>query len=76
MRFKEALSEMMGSKGVTKAELARLRKVTPQSVNTLFSDQKKVSVELAADIARVLGYRVALVPCDRQMPEGSFELEA
>lgn len=76
MKFTEALAQVMERRGTTKAELARLRKVTPQSVNSMFSGQKSLSVELASDVARVMGYRVALVPFDRKLPEGSFELEA
>lgn len=75
MKFVEALEAVMAAKGVKKAELARRRGVRPQSVNTLFSDQKRVSLELASQTARVLDYRVALVPCDRKLPEGSYELE-
>ena len=75
MRFVEALEAIMSEKGVKKAELARRRGVKPQSINTLFSDQKKVSLELAAQTARVIDYRVALVPFDKKLPEGSYELE-
>lgn len=76
MRFIEALEIIMSEKNVKKAELARRRGVRPQSINSLFSDQKKVSVELAAQTARVMDYRIALVPFDKKLPEGSFELEA
>ncbi|WP_165170671.1 helix-turn-helix transcriptional regulator [Adlercreutzia sp. ZJ242] len=75
MKFVEALSSIMQSKNVTKAELARRRGVKPQSVNTMFSTQKKVSVELAVEMARVLDYRIVLMPCDKKMPAGSFEIE-
>lgn len=75
MKFVEALTSIMQSKEVTKAELARRRGIKPQSVNTLFVDQKKVSLELASETARVLDYRVVLMPCGKKLPAGSFEIE-
>ena len=75
MKFVDALTVLMGNKNVTKAELARRRGVRPQSINTLFSDQKKVSLDLASETARVLGYRLVLMPCDKKLPADSFEVE-
>ena len=75
MRFTEAILRVMEDTGVTKAELARRRGVRPQSVNSMFADQRSITVERAASNARAVGYRVVLMPAGRKLPPGSFELE-
>ena len=78
MRFIDAITEIMesGEKPVTKAELARKRKVKPQSINTMFTAQKRVSLDVAAETAAVLDYRLVLMPCKgTRLPAGSYQIE-
>ena len=78
MKFMDAVSRIMvdESRRVTKAELARRRGVTPQTVNSMFSEGRKLSVDVAADTARVLDYRLVLMPCAAKLPAASFEIDS
>ncbi|MEC4272948.1 helix-turn-helix transcriptional regulator [Adlercreutzia sp. R25] len=74
MNVKEALIAIMSDQGKTKAELARLKGVTPQSINSVFNSQKTMSVNLLEELAGYLDYRVALVPRSKKLPDGSVEV--
>ena len=75
MKFIEAITSIMRSQGMTKAALARKRNVRPQSINTLFTDQKRISLDVAASTAHAMDYRLVLMPYDAKIPADSYQIE-
>lgn len=77
MKFIEAITELMNSseRPMTKAELARKRGVKPQSINTLFANQKRISLDVASSTARAMDYRLVLMPYGTKLPADSYEID-
>ena len=75
MKFVQAISEIMDSIGMSKAELSRKRRVTPQTINSMFSEKRRLSLDVASETARAMDYRIVLMPCAAKLPAKSFEID-
>lgn len=76
MHVMSALEVAAMRAGMSHVEIARACGVTKQAMSRRFDLKKNVSVGVAAEIAGVLGYELALVPAGEKLPEGSMLIEA
>lgn len=74
MKIKDAIMLIMDRKGVSKASLARMRKITPQAVNSSLMKQKSMSVDTAIEFVSALDYKMVLVPGGKRLPDGCVEV--
>lgn len=69
-----ALKEVMRRQGVTNADMSKRMSVTPQTMyERLAKDNMKVNN--FCEMARVLGMKVMLVPNDKPVRAGEFEIK-
>lgn len=69
-----ALKEVMRRQGVTNADMSKRMNVTPQTMyERLAKDNMKVNI--FCEMARVLGMKVVLVPNDKPVRTGEFEIK-
>ena len=69
-----ALKEVMRRQGVTNADMSKRMSVTPQTMyERLAKDNMKVNN--FCEMARVLGMKVVLVPNDKPVRAGEFEIK-
>jgi len=74
MKATEAVRKIMEDKGVTLTELAGR---SGKKVNVIWDrlSQKNISVEKLNEMARVLDYKIIMVPRETRMSEGYYEVE-
>jgi hypothetical protein len=70
----EAISAVMAAKGETNASLGkRIGKTSAAMWDRL--NKKNVGVPLMVEMARAMNYKVLLVPDDKPVREGEYELK-
>ena len=76
MKTGEAIKSILKVKQITQAILGdRLGGISHIIINQRLA-QKNISMKLAADMLRVLDYKIVIVPRDTRLPDGCYEVES
>lgn len=77
MNGKEIVKSIMESQNVSNADLAHKLSVKPTAMWDRLNNTKTkdLNVSLLSSMVRVLGYKIQIVPNNRQLPDGGFEVE-
>ena len=77
MTGKEIVKAVMEKQGKTNAELAHMVGVKPTAMWDRLNNtnSKDLNLALLSDMLRVLGYKVQVVPFNRQTPDDGYEVK-
>lgn len=77
MTGKEIVRSIMEAQSVSNADLAHKLSVKPTAMWDRLNNTKTkdLNVSLLSAMVRVLGYKIQIVPRNKQLPEGGFEVE-
>lgn len=77
MRGREILKEVMQSKSLSNADLAKRLKVSNATIWERLNNKnvKDIPVSLLTAMLRVMDYKVIVVPSDTRLPDGGYEVE-
>ena len=77
MRGREILKEIMASKSLSNAELAKRLNVSNATIWERLNNKnvKDIPVSLLTTMLRAMDYKVIVVPANTRLPEGGFEVE-
>lgn len=74
MEFLDALERVMARDKVNRSDLARACGVGANAMNRRFERRSDLPISTAARMANALGYRIALVPDDLELPDTAAEI--
>lgn len=77
MTGKDIVKKIMEEQTVSNAELAHKLSVKPTAMWDRLNNAKSkdLNVSLLSSMVRVLGYKIQIVPVNKKLPEGGFEVE-
>lgn len=77
MTGKEIVKKIMEEQSVGNAELAHKLSVKPTAMWDRLNNSKTkdINVSLLSSMVRVLGYKIQIVPNNKKLPDGGFEIE-
>ena len=77
MRGREILKEIMASKSLSNAELAKRLNVSNATIWERLNNKnvKDIPVSLLPPMPRALDYKVIVVPANTRLPDGGYEVE-
>lgn len=77
MTGKEIVKKIMESQSVSNADLAHKLSVKPTAMWDRLNNNKikDLNVALLSSMVRVLGYKIQIVPNNKQLPEGGYEVK-
>ena len=77
MTSKEIVKTIMEQQGVSNAELAHRVGVKPTAMWDRLNNtnSKDLNVALLDDMLRALGYKIQIVPFNKQTPDGGYEVK-
>ena len=77
MRGREILKEVMQSKSLSNADLAKRLKVSNATIWERLNNKnvKDIPVSLLTAMLRVMDYKVIVVPSDTRLADGGYEVE-
>lgn len=77
MTGKEIVKSIMEKQSVSNAEIAHRLSVKPTAMWDRLNNNKTkdLNVSLLSSMVRVLGYKIQIVPINKQLPDGGFEVE-
>ena len=74
MKAIDAIRTIMNESSVRPATLCSRLNIKASALSQRFQ-QKTISVNKLSEMARVMDYKVVIVPCDAKLPKGSYEVE-
>lgn len=72
MRIKEAVNAAIKQTAWSKTAIARELGLLPQGLNDKLIRRKNPDFEFVATVLSIVGYELAIVPKDSQLPDGSI----
>lgn len=77
MTGKDVVKKIMEEQSVSNAELAHKLSVKPTAMWDRLNNvkSKDLNVSLLSAMIRVLGYKIQIVPINKKLPDGGFEVE-
>lgn len=77
MTGKDIVKKIMEEQTVSNAELAHKLSVKPTAMWDRLNNAKSkdLNVSLLSSMVRVLGYKIQIVPTNKKLPDGGFEVE-
>ena len=77
MTGKEIVKKIMEEQEVSNAELAHKLSVKPTAMWDRLNNTKAkdLNVSLLSSMVRTLGYKIQIVPTNRQVPKDGFEID-
>ena len=77
MTGKDIVKKIMEEQSVSNAELAHKVSVKPTAMWDRLNNAKSkdLNVSLLSSMVRVLGYKIQIVPVNKKLPDGGFEVE-
>lgn len=77
MTGKEIVKKIMESQSMSNADLAHKLSVKPTAMWDRLNNTKTkdLNVALLSAMVRVMGYKILIVPNNKQLPDGGFEVE-
>ncbi len=77
MTGKEIVKKIMEKQEVSNAELAHKVSVKPTAMWDRLNNVKikDLNVSLLSQMVRALGFKIQIVPINRQLPDGGYEVE-
>lgn len=77
MTGKEIVKTIMSSQSISNADIAHKLSVKPTAMWDRLNNTKTkdLNVSLLSAMVRVLGYKIQIVPMNKQLPDGGFEVE-
>ena len=78
MRGREILKQVMESKGISNADLAKRLGVSNATIWERLNNKnvKDIPVSLMVDMLKVMDYKVLVVPADRRIREEEYEVSS
>lgn len=74
MRAMDAFREIMELKGFRPTDICEKLGIKSNVLSERFK-QKNVSVTKLNEMLAVMDYKIAIVPCDAELPENAYEIE-
>lgn len=77
MTGKEIVKKLMGEKGFTNADMAKSLNITQAALWDRLNPKKtdNMTVSKLNTMLSLMGYKIAIIPEDSSLPDGSYQVE-